>query len=124
MQCLCRQLRGEQAEVRKDVMEWAYAQALGHEDGSNGALQLGAAPPKAGLCTVLFNPAYKFIFIKNTKVAGTSVFLNFGGSCDGSQTLARLHVRTLQGPFIIDNRANLQARCTQAEPRCALPVAF
>ena len=44
-------------------------------------MHAGESPPKAGICTLLFNPTYKFIVVKNTKVAGTSLFLKFGGFC-------------------------------------------
>jgi hypothetical protein len=80
-------------DIRENVLAWAWQQTLGRTDGSSGVLPIGALPPKAGLCTVLFNPIYKFIFIKNTKVAGTSVFLNFGGMCKTGTTLAIANVR-------------------------------
>ncbi|GMH44096.1 hypothetical protein BSKO_12030 [Bryopsis sp. KO-2023] len=38
-------------------------------------------PPLSSSCTALVNEAYKFIFVKNPKTAGTSIFLFFGGLC-------------------------------------------
>lgn len=77
---------------RQALYDWAYNHTLGNDDGNSGVLPLGVAPPKAGLCTVSFNPIYKFIFIKNTKVAGTSVFLNFGGFCGNNVPLETTQV--------------------------------
>lgn len=74
------------------VWNWAWEQTLGQSDGSVGVLPLGESPPKAALCTVLFNPVYKFILIKNTKVAGTSVFLKFGQLCPAGISLKQARV--------------------------------
>ena len=76
----------------KAVWNWAWEQTLGREDGRVAVLPLGVAPPKAALCTVLFNPVYKMIFIKNTKVAGTSVFVKFGQMCPEDITLEKAAV--------------------------------
>jgi hypothetical protein len=77
---------------RQALYDWSWNHTLGADDGSSGVLPIGVAPPKAGLCTVSFNPIYKFIFIKNTKVAGTSVFLSFGGFCRAGITLEEAKV--------------------------------
>lgn len=74
-------------------MKWSWEYTVGRSDPSADAARIDIAlPPKAGMCTVLFNPFYKLIFIKNTKVAGTSVFLNFGGGCKETPTLADAQV--------------------------------
>jgi hypothetical protein len=83
--------------VTQPLHEWMWMQLLGTDDGALHALPAGSAPPKAGICTLLFNPIYKFILIKNTKVAGTSVFLNFGGFCPPGITLEQAKV-LLQRP--------------------------
>lgn len=92
--CASRKPRAEPQSIRADLLKWAYDQTLGRVDGSAAMLPLGDAPPKAGLCTVLFNPFYRIIFVKNTKVAGTSVFLHFGGKCKrDAPTLDQSEVR-------------------------------
>lgn len=67
--------------IRKRWDDWLFQQFLGEEDGSWNPLPSESAPPKAGSCMVLINPVYKFILVKNTKVAGTSIFVKFGGFC-------------------------------------------
>lgn len=62
--------------------------------------------PRAGLCTVMFDPIYKFIFIKNTKVAGTSVFLSLGKFCPENVTLASAMVRPLTPCCIFPSHAS------------------
>lgn len=44
-------------------------------------------PPKAGLCNALFNPVYKFIFVRNPKVAGQALFAKFGRYCAKDMSL-------------------------------------
>lgn len=47
----------------------------------------GTNPPRAGTCRLMFNPMYKFIYIKAAKVGGTSFKNKFGGYCGGKQNL-------------------------------------
>ena len=58
-------------------------------------MHAGESPPKAGICTLLFNPMYKFIVVMNTKVAGTSLFLKFGGFCPSGINLETAKARCL-----------------------------
>jgi hypothetical protein len=107
----CRLLSGKPDGARGDILRWSWDFTLGREDPDTGDVLLETdQPPKAGLCTVLFNPIYKFIFIKNTKVAGTSVFLNFGGECMEPPTLetAKVSARVQRN----DEKGN--RRCKQA----------
>lgn len=79
--------------MQNSLNEWLWQHALGTADGVLHPLPRGAVPPKAAICTLLFNPIYKFILIKNTKVAGTSVFVDFGGFCRPGITLEEAKVR-------------------------------
>ena len=56
---------------------------------------IGAAPPRAALCAVLFNPVYKVAFIKNTKVGGTSLASALGGHCKPEMTFEEVQVCSL-----------------------------
>lgn len=67
--------------LRAKFDDWLWNQTLGTDAGDIRILPLGDSPPLSAPCTVLFSPLYKFIFIKNTKTAGTSLFLKFGGFC-------------------------------------------
>ena len=85
--------------VRQPIFAWAWRHVLGEPDGSPAQLPLGEAPPKAGVCVVLFNPIYKMIFVKNTKVAGTSVLLSFGGLCPAGIDLKTAQVWLSRAPL-------------------------
>eukprot|EP00892_Ulva_mutabilis_P012447 jgi/Ulvmu1/9575/UM054_0005.1 len=76
-------------QMRNGLNEWIWQHAIGTSDGELHALPRGVVPPKAAICTLLFNPVYKLILIKNTKVAGTSVFLNLGGFCQPGITMEK-----------------------------------
>jgi hypothetical protein len=102
----CRLPNGKPQGVRGDIMQWAFEYTLGGVHAAGREMPLGEAPPKAGLCTVLFNPFYKFIFIKNTKVAGTSVFTHFGGDCNPEPSLDA-QVRNVCKSGVIAALANL-----------------
>jgi hypothetical protein len=101
----CRLPHEANGPVRTQLEDWVWRQVLGTDSGESQALPLGVAPPKAGLCTLLFNPIYKFVLIKNTKVAGTSVFLNFGGHCPDGITLEEAKVCRAGGSRFIASSA-------------------
>lgn len=42
---------------------------------------VGEAPPQANQCIVWVNPYYRTIFLRGTKVGGTSVQKTLGGEC-------------------------------------------
>lgn len=78
--------------MRHGLSEWMWQHAIGTSDGELHPLPRGAVPPKAAICTILVNPVYKFILVKNTKVAGTSVFLSLGGFCKAGISLEEAKV--------------------------------
>lgn len=77
-----------------DLMVWLADKLLGQTEAS--AAPLAELPPKADMCILLFNPVYKFIFIKNTKVAGTSVAKSLGRSCPPGLSVEEMRVRPEQ----------------------------
>lgn len=97
----CRLPPKDASQMHNSLNEWMWQHALGTSDGVLHPLPRGTVPPKAAICTLLFNPVYKFILIKNTKVAGTSVFLNFGGFCKAGITLEEAKVRPVPGNWHI-----------------------
>ena len=76
------------------VFDWVWAQTkLLKRNKLPAPEALGVLPPKAALCTVLFNPYYKVAFVKNTKVGGSSMVSGLGGHCNPDASLQDLAVR-------------------------------
>eukprot|EP00892_Ulva_mutabilis_P004467 jgi/Ulvmu1/2392/UM131_0003.1 len=78
--------------AHQHVRDWLWQSTLGGIDGRLPPSR-GEVAPRVDKCMVLINPIYKFIFIKNTKVAGSSVFESLGGMCPPEITFERAKER-------------------------------
>ena len=74
-------------------MPWMWAHKVGADGDTFPDLNPGKLAPIAGNCPFFFNPHYKFVFIKNTKVGGTSVWVHFGMFCEADELTLTSNVR-------------------------------
>lgn len=92
----------------------------GNSSGSSGAGPRLPAPgepaPQSEGCKAFINPVYKYIFLRNTKVAGTSINDALGGTCGGdvpvtSAGMAATVRRRRRSPSFMVGRLRAQAAC-------------
>ena len=71
-------------ERRNSTNEWIWDLAMGGRKGQITPPAAGLTAPKLDDCRVFFNPVYRYIYIKNTKTAGSSVLDAMGTICPDS----------------------------------------
>ena len=72
------------AERLNSTNAWIWAVAMGDQNGVITPPAAGVTAPKLDDCRVFFNPVYRYIYIKNTKTAGSSVLDAMGPICPES----------------------------------------
>lgn len=82
--------------MERAVHSWLLKHTLGATGAAGGAAPLPRSepPPMARGCLIQIDPLYKTIFVRNQKVAGTSILLAMGNLCGPSRrTVTGLTVR-------------------------------
>ena len=74
------------AERRNEIDQFISDIALGDGDGEIRQPVRGATAPKLTECKFFYNPIYRYIYIKNTKVAGSSVVEALAPFCPNNFT--------------------------------------
>lgn len=72
---------------------------MGDADGQVRLPPRGITAPKLDECKLFFNPVYRFIYIKNTKTAGSSVLAALN-PCPQQATLEEVNMRVQPPPHL------------------------
>lgn len=84
--------------AHKHIYDWIWQRTLGDSSGEVVSQPRSTVAPRVDKCVLLFNPVYKLIFIKNTKVAGSSVYESLGSYCPPTITLEAARVSKTMAP--------------------------
>ena len=99
--------------MAEGAFSWVWDQIKGEEGGIVSRMPLGTVPPKAALCTMLFNPVYKVAFVRSTKVGGTSLMNAIGNNCKLGISWEELQVRCLLSYAFVVSRCRCARACAQ-----------